>query len=536
MKSESFLKPSSYQLVPLMKLLHNDLNGVLISDGVGVGKTISAGYILLFLISKLNQSGIVICPPSLLVKWKEEIISKFNLKCIIVTNVEEFATMENELQTKRLKKIPLVYILPSSILNKITLSKKTKVSVVIFDEIHNFRNDDTIGYKNARSISLHADYRVGLSATPINNSIDDFISELSILFPHNSRDAISILIDDLWDKNKYLITNSLVTRFTKEHLGIHFAKRIIKNMEVSYPTEYVDKIKKIISKIPTKNDSFFEKITYYRLASSSSRAFSKSVGLKEILIKKDPKIMAARKIIETIKSEKWLIFCEFSETTKAIEKEFSDKWTIFVMTGETPLLERHKVINSFRDSEKSILIMTLVGSEGLDVQFCSAVMNYDLHWNPMRIEQRIGRIDRIGQKKDKIHVVNLLVNGSIDIRILQVIEEKLSLISNSIFELSSLIQQKSDKVIEIFDKKTLKNEYSSSKKFLKSLKYWKSFPLEDYSIIPKINIELCNPENLMKYIKQNNVKWFKNKKEYDKWKTNFIKNSKHVQERINLYS
>jgi len=85
-------------------------------------------------------------------------------------------------------------------------------------------------------------------------------------------------------------------------------------------------------------------------------------------------------------------------------------------------------------------------------------------------------------------------------------------------------------------KKTLKNEYSSSKKFLKSLKYWKSFPLEDYSIIPKINIELCDTENLMKYTKQNNVKWFKNKKEYDKWKTNFIKNSKHVQERINLYS
>lgn len=536
MKLESFLRPAPYQLVPLMKLLHNNLNGILISDGVGVGKTISAGYILLFLISKLNQSGIVVCPPSLLIKWKEELESKFDLKGIVVTNIEELATMENELQTIRSKKRPTVYIMPSSILNKIKFGEKTQVSVIVFDEIHNFRNDETLGYRNARKISLHAEYRVGLSATPINNSIDDFISELSILFPFNSREAVSILIDDLWDQNKSMITNSLVTRFTKEHLGIHFAKRIVKTAEIEYPQEYIRKIKNIISKIPTTRDSFFEKVTYYRLAASSSQAFSKSVGIKEELIEQDPKISAASKIMDEIKNEKWVIFCEFSETVNAIEKEFVNRWTTFVMTGETPLLERQKIINNFRESEKSILIMTPVGSEGLDVQFCSAVMNYDLHWNPMRMEQRIGRIDRVGQEKDKIYIVNLLVNGSIDLRILQVIEEKLSLISNSIFELSSLIKQKSDKVIEIFDKRSFDSEFEISKKFLQSLKYWESFPLEDYSIIPKINIELCNAEKLLKSSKQEHVNWFKNNKEYTKWKNDFIKKSKPIQERINLYS
>ena len=241
-------------------------------------------------------------------------------------------------------------------------------------------------------------------------------------------------------------------------------------------------------------------------------------------------------IEKSIESEKWVIFCEFAETVTAIEKEFSDKWDTFVMTGETPILERQKVINNFRKSKKSLLIMTPVGSEGLDVQFCSAVMNYDLHWNPMRIEQRIGRIDRVGQKKDKIHVVNLLVNGSIDVRILQVIEEKLSLITNSIFELSSLIRQKSDKIIEIFDKKTFDSEFEISNKFLKSLKYWESFPLEDYSIIPKINIELCNVELLTQSTSQENIPWFKNKKEFVKWKNEFVNKSLPIKERINLYS
>ena len=62
------------------------------------------------------------------------------------------------------------------------------------------------------------------------------------------------------------------------------------------------------------------------------------------MIQDDPKIKAARKILESIKSEKWVMFCEFSETVNAVEKEFSDKWETFVMTGDTPLLERHKII------------------------------------------------------------------------------------------------------------------------------------------------------------------------------------------------
>ena len=98
MKLQNSLRPASYQLVPLLKLLHNKLNVILISDGVGVGKTISAGYILLFLISKYHQPGLVVCPPSLLIKWKEEIESKFGMRTFTVTGKEEFVTMEDEIQ------------------------------------------------------------------------------------------------------------------------------------------------------------------------------------------------------------------------------------------------------------------------------------------------------------------------------------------------------------------------------------------------------------------------------------------------------
>ena len=134
MKSKySQLKPASYQLVPLLKLLHNNLNSILISDGVGVGKTISAGYILLYLVSKLKQSGLVVCPPSLLIKWKEELESKFGLRAFITASDEELTTMQIELSVKIKNKIPTIYIIPSSMLTKLRLSDQTKISVIVFD-------------------------------------------------------------------------------------------------------------------------------------------------------------------------------------------------------------------------------------------------------------------------------------------------------------------------------------------------------------------------------------------------------------------
>ena len=70
------------------------------------------------------------------------------------------------------------------------------------------------------------------------------------------------------------------------------------------------------------------------------------------------------------------------------------------------------------DPELQILLSSEVGSEGLDFQFCHILVNYDLPWNPMRVEQRIGRLDRLGQKSDRIIIVNLSLPGTIEHRIL----------------------------------------------------------------------------------------------------------------------
>ena len=74
-----------------------------------------------------------------------------------------------------------------------------------------------------------------------------------------------------------------------------------------------------------------------------------------------------------------------------------------------------------------VLLSSRVGSEGLDFQFCHTVVNYDLPWNPMEVEQRIGRVDRIGQASDSIAIINFWTRGTIEERILRRLYDRIGI-------------------------------------------------------------------------------------------------------------
>lgn len=102
--------------------------------------------------------------------------------------------------------------------------------------------------------------------------------------------------------------------------------------------------------------------------------------------------------------------------------------------------ERQRRIVRFReDASIDIMLTSEVGSEGLDFQFCDAMVNWDLPWNPMVVEQRIGRIDRIGQKSPQITVVNLACKGTIEARILRRLYERIGIFEHSIGELEPIL-------------------------------------------------------------------------------------------------
>ena len=124
---------------------------------------------------------------------------------------------------------------------------------------------------------------------------------------------------------------------------------------------------------------------------------------------------------------KLLIFTEFVPT-QAMLKVFLEERGIScaILNGSMSMDERRIAQREFRDNSR-VLIATDAGGEGLNLQFCHVVVNYDLPWNPMRIEQRIGRVDRIGQSKI-VRAINFVYENSVEGRVREVLQTKLSII------------------------------------------------------------------------------------------------------------
>jgi len=126
---------------------------------------------------------------------------------------------------------------------------------------------------------------------------------------------------------------------------------------------------------------------------------------------------------------KLLIFTEFVPTQAMLRTYLEERGIpCAILNGSTSMDERRMAQRDFRDNAR-VLIATDAGGEGLNLQFCHVVVNYDLPWNPMRIEQRIGRVDRIGQSKI-VRAINFVYEKSVEGRVREVLQNKLSIILN----------------------------------------------------------------------------------------------------------
>ena len=132
-------------------------------------------------------------------------------------------------------------------------------------------------------------------------------------------------------------------------------------------------------------------------------------------------------IISEDRTQKIIIFTEFVATQQYLQRLLLAKgYSISILNGSMSIDERNEAMRVFRD-EANIFISTDAGGEGLNLQFSNIIINYDLPWNPMKIEQRCGRADRIGQKRD-VHIYNFIIRDTVENRVREVLEEKLSVI------------------------------------------------------------------------------------------------------------
>ncbi|MGH3996469.1 MAG: helicase-related protein, partial [Pseudonocardiaceae bacterium] len=135
-----------------------------------------------------------------------------------------------------------------------------------------------------------------------------------------------------------------------------------------------------------------------------------------------------------------MIFSFFRGTLSYLDERLSEHFTTKVMTGGTKVPVRQEIMEAFRRGEFEVLLLSQVGSEGLDFEFCNVPVNYDLPWNPMQVEQRIGRIDRFGQTSEKIFIFNMHVPGTIESDIFDRLYNRIGLFESSIGELEPILR------------------------------------------------------------------------------------------------
>jgi hypothetical protein len=158
--------------------------------------------------------------------------------------------------------------------------------------------------------------------------------------------------------------------------------------------------------------------------------------------REERKMMALRRILRRIR-EPAVVFTEYRDTLDAIATAIGDLRTTRVLHGGMSATERHESVAAFSRGDASLLLATDAGSEGLNLQStCRFVINLELPWNPIRLEQRIGRVDRIGQTRP-VHAINLFAAGTGEGDVLARLQDRLARIQMSEIELAECIINRS---------------------------------------------------------------------------------------------
>lgn len=190
-----------------------------------------------------------------------------------------------------------------------------------------------------------------------------------------------------------------------------------------------------------------------------TKSIKQLIDSSEKAIKVDSKFVKLKELLDELDHQepnrKIMIFTYFKKTLMYLERGLRRLgYNCLLISGDVPSVpqdplkdERKRRLNKFRDDPNvRIMLSTEVGSEGLDFQFCHILINYDLPWNPMVVEQRIGRLDRLGQQSDKILIYNFSIPGTIEDRMLSRLYDRIRIFQESIGDLEAILGEEMQKL------------------------------------------------------------------------------------------
>lgn len=426
------------------------MNGrAILADEVGLGKTIEAGLILKeYMIRGLVKNALILVPASLVNQWVQELNEKFYIPA--VAHRKNYPWDQNSViisSIDRAKRSP----------HKEQI-EQIDYDFLLIDEAHKLKNHKTKNYQFVRSINKK--YCLLLTATPIQNNLIEIFNLVSILRPGHLGNYESFTEKFGKDRNKlkenhYLkqLIQKVMIRHTRKETKLDETKRKIETIWIDFSPEEME-VYDLIEQSAGKWNAF-SKITLLREICSSREACFMSLRkmsenqqteqTKQILsrIEQLPHHSKAEKVVELIQrlgDEKVIIFTEYRASQIYLQWYLKQHGITSVPFRGGFKRGKKDWMRQLFQNNVQVLIATEAGGEGINLQFCSHLINYDLPWNPMRLEQRIGRIHRYGQQND-VNIYNFAIKSTIEEHIIKLLYEKITLFEKVIGELDDILDE-----------------------------------------------------------------------------------------------
>jgi superfamily II DNA or RNA helicase len=455
-----------YQEETARKVLKSFRGRALLSDEVGLGKTIEAAIILKEYIQRgIVKSVLILTPATLVSQWQEELQTKFGLNFP--------STNDSDFNKKGLQFWESPYLLASINQAKskrnISVVIKREYDLVIVDEAHHLKNRNTLNWKLVNSLKKR--FLLLLTATPVENNLMELYNLITLLKPGQLKTASAFRNefmtkgDPTGPQNRSRLKELLgqvMIRNTRALAKIGIPPRFAQTIRVKPGANELLLYKRITDLVHHINetDRKGNKLLLKNLlagAGSSPRAveltLQRLLAGRDFLWDHEQEIRAIhnlcrsmgdteknKMLLNLIRStkEKKIVFVNYLGTLDHLSTFLS--WNDIphaVFHGRKNNQQKDAAIQSFRE-EKDILVTTEIGGEGRNLQFCHQMINYDLPWNPMKIEQRIGRIHRLGQQNE-VMIYNLCGAESIEEYILDILDRKINMFEMVIGEIDMIL-------------------------------------------------------------------------------------------------
>ncbi len=456
-----------YQIETVRKVLKQFRGRVLLADEVGLGKTIEAGMILKeYLLRGMAERILILTPPSLVGQWQEEMTTKFHLNFITTHDPlfrKDPATFWSD------KKI-IASIATARMGRHMKLVTREPFDLVIVDEAHHLKNRTSKNWKLVDALKKR--FLLMLSATPVQNNLVELYNLLTLLKP-------GLFKTEREFRASYMKPRQPRTPLNREHLQDLMRDVMIRNtralVDVKLPprqalTLRIDpspeearcyrELSRLIHEVHSEGVSRHRLALHRLLEAGGSSPSAVAVALERFLqgdgraswrdlrdrylaVGNGAKVEALLELLARNPGEKKIVFVRFRETLRLLDQTFSENGLSFArFDGQMSGQKKDEAIERFRN-EAAILLCTESGGEGRNMQFCHTLINFDLPWNPQVIEQRIGRIHRIGQQHE-VFVFNLATKETIEEKILTILDEKINMFELVVGEIQCILGKMDD--------------------------------------------------------------------------------------------